>query len=485
MSKIKLSAETQVGLLVFAGIVLLVYMSLKVGGVHIGADKGYTLFVKLENASGLDPNASVSIAGVEVGRIEDISLEGNRAVLTLNIKSDIKVGSDSLAILRTQGLLGEKFLELQPGEPDAPILNDGDEVTRVASYSDIERLISTVSDVATDLREVSKTLSAALGGKDGEDTVRGIVNNLKEITSRIATIVRDNDGRVANSLKNLEEFSVNLNKASHDLKTLIDENKEGIGTGILCLSEASAQLSKAMQTLNDVGPEIKRTFESVDSIVRRIDKGEGTIGKLINDPETHDNINDTLKGINRFIDKAQNFRTYVGYRGEYLQAHKATKSYFSIQLQPKKDKFYLIEIIDDPLGYISREETTRVIDGVSTTITETKTTDEIKFTAVVAKKFRFITLKGGLIESTGGVGGEFGFFNDKIIMAFDAFEFGRSDSPRLKATARIRLNKYFFLIGGVDHIGDDYLESAFFGLGFRFEDEDIKYLLSGVPSLAK
>src|SRR3989338_4416946 len=91
---LSLSPEAKVGIFVLAGIIILVYMSLRVGGMQFGRSEGYTLYVAFDSAAGLDKDASVRVAGVEVGKIQDISLKENRAHLTLLIHPDIKIGRD-------------------------------------------------------------------------------------------------------------------------------------------------------------------------------------------------------------------------------------------------------------------------------------------------------------------------------------------------------------------------------------------------------
>src|SRR3972149_12216068 len=117
-----LSPEAKVGLFVLIGIILLVYMSLRVGGFRLGGGEGYPLTVEFGSAAGLDPDSSVRVAGVEVGRVKEIGLEDNRAHLVLLIRPDVRIGRDFTAILKTTGLLGDRYVELLPGAPGAPPL---------------------------------------------------------------------------------------------------------------------------------------------------------------------------------------------------------------------------------------------------------------------------------------------------------------------------------------------------------------------------
>jgi phospholipid/cholesterol/gamma-HCH transport system substrate-binding protein len=493
---LKLSPEAKVGLFVFIGILILVYMSLRLGGFQFGREEGYTITVKLDSTAGLDMDSSVRVAGVEVGRVKDIMLEDNKAKLILRIKPGINIGKDFTAVLKTKGLLGEKYLELIPGSPDAPFLEEGGEITRVTTYTDMDRLITIMGDVGDDLKNVSDTLSSVLGGKEGETTLRNIVNNIEDITSRTNRIIQDNDERLARIMTNIDEFAKNLKQeapkissglkeVADNLNEVIEENRGNLKAGVENLKAASAKLEETMDTINrvteEVGPKIsdtattisetaatigdvatsiKDTSTSVGNVAKKLDEGEGTLGKLINDPTVHERLDKTLEGVNKVIEKTEAFRFYVGFRSEYLSDEEDFKSYFSLKIQPKADKYYLLEVVDDPRD-INKDTT---------------------FSAQIAKRFKNVTLRGGMIESTGGAGVDYHIFKDRFKLTLEAFDFDRDRNPHLKAGATFRLSKYFFLTAGYDDfISRIGLESPYIGLGLQFEDDDLKYLLSTLP----
>ncbi|MEK7773633.1 MAG: MlaD family protein [Deltaproteobacteria bacterium] len=507
-SLLKFSPEAKVGLFVLLGIVLLVYMSLRIGGIKFGRAEGYTLTVDFDSASGLDKDAAVRVAGVEVGRIRDIALRDSRAHLVLEIKPGIKVRKDFTAVLTTKGLLGEKYLELIPGSPNAPLLNEGDEITRTTSYVDMDRLLTILSDVSKDIKGVTESLNKVLGGPEGEQTLKNIVKNIEAISFSVNSIVSRNDEKLGNIMKNLDEFTTllkndgpelsadlklaikNLNeglvKTSGSLNQMIEENRGNFKEGVENLRVASLRLQEAMENVNkvtkEIGPGIAETVNSVGSIARKIDRGEGTIGKLINDGALHENINKTVAGINNYIDRTESIHTFIGYRGEFLFDARDTKSYFSLRIQPRADKYYIVEIIDDPRGKRKKETRETTVGSTTVTQTETTTTDALKFSAQIAKRFKDVTLRGGIIESTGGAGMDYYMFKERLKFTLEAFDFSQKGNPHLKASATYRINKYFYLVGGYDDILSKYsLNSSFLGMGFQFDDDDLKYILSSAP----
>lgn len=496
---LKLSPEAKVGIFVLIGIILLVYMSLRVGGIQFGREEGYEISIRLDSSAGLDKDAPVRVAGVEIGRIKDIALQNNKAKVTMRIHPDVKIGKDFTAVLKTKGLLGERYVELIPGSPNAPSLEPGGELTRITTYTDIDKLIGILGDAAADIKKATESIGNVLGGSEGQASLKKIITNIEDITKRLDNIVKTNDEKFGRIMSNLEVFSEDLKGRGPDiikglkavadnLNQVIAENKDTLKDGFGNLKSATQKLGETMDTINrlakNIEPKIDDSVNTVNSIVRKIDKGEGTLGKLVNDTSVHDNFNKTLTGINSYLGRVESFKTFIGYRGEYLFDSSDTKSYLSLKFQPKADKYYLIEVIDDPRGKRRTETTETTVGTTATTTKEVKTSDSLKFSVQVAKRFKDLTLRGGIIESTGGVGMDYYMFKDRIRFTFEAFDFDKKRNPHLKAGLILNLNKYFLVAAGYDDfVSKLKLASPYLGIGLHFEDEDIKYILSSAGSV--
>lgn len=480
---LKLSPEARVGIFVLIGIILLVYMSLRVGGMQFGREEGYEIFIRFDSAAGLDKDASVRVAGVEIGRIRDIALQNNKAKVTLRIKPDVKIGKDFTAVLKTKGLLGERYIELVPGSPNAPSLEHGGELTRITTYTDIDKLIGVLGDAAADIKKATESIGNVLGGREGQASLKNIITNIEEIAERLNKVVTTNDEKFGRIVSNLEVFSDDLKgrgpdilkglkEVADNLNQVIAENKDTLKDGFSNLKSATQKLGETMNTINRIAknaePKIDDSVNSINNIVKKIDKGEGTVGKLINDASVHDNLNKTLTGVNSYLGRIGSFKTFLGYRSEYLFDISDTKNYISLKLQPKADKYYLIEAVEDPRGK-SRVELK----------------DSLNLSVQIAKRFKDLTLRGGLIESTGGFAMDYYMFKDRLRFTFEAFDFDKNRNPHLKTSLTLNLNKYIFVTGGYDDfVSRVKLSTPFFGIGLYFEDEDIKYLLSGAGLLA-
>lgn len=133
--------ELVVGVFVLVGIISLGYLSIKLGKLEIIGGDLYEVEALFNSASGLKPGATVEIAGVEVGRVKTISLKEDRAMVKLAVQNGTKLYSDTIASIKTRGIIGEKFLALSPGGGGDP-LKPGDAIRDTEAGLDLEELVS-------------------------------------------------------------------------------------------------------------------------------------------------------------------------------------------------------------------------------------------------------------------------------------------------------------------------------------------------------
>ena len=139
MEKTKL--EMVVGVFVFIGLVCLGYLSIKLGKLELVGGSVYEVEAQFNSASGLKPGSTIEIAGVEVGRVRGITLIEDRAKVKLAVNNTVKLYTDTIASIKTRGIIGEKFLALSPGGGGDP-LKPGDTIRDTESGLDLEELVS-------------------------------------------------------------------------------------------------------------------------------------------------------------------------------------------------------------------------------------------------------------------------------------------------------------------------------------------------------
>ncbi len=134
--------ETVVGVFVLIGLACVAYLTVKLGKMEWLTSDTYALSAKFSSVSGLKEGADVEIAGVLVGKVGKITLDRDNMVakLTMNIENGIKLDDETIALVKTSGLIGDKYILLQPGG-GAKTLKNGDEITQTQSSVDVEDLV--------------------------------------------------------------------------------------------------------------------------------------------------------------------------------------------------------------------------------------------------------------------------------------------------------------------------------------------------------
>jgi phospholipid/cholesterol/gamma-HCH transport system substrate-binding protein len=133
--------ELVVGVFVLVGLACLTYLSVKLGKLEVIGGNNYVVEAEFTSASGLKSGASVEIAGVEVGRVKGISLQGDRAMVALAIQDGVKLYNDSIASIKTRGIIGDKYVALSLGGGGDP-LKEGEKIRDTESGLDLEELVS-------------------------------------------------------------------------------------------------------------------------------------------------------------------------------------------------------------------------------------------------------------------------------------------------------------------------------------------------------
>jgi phospholipid/cholesterol/gamma-HCH transport system substrate-binding protein len=129
-----------VGLFVLAGLAALGWLSLSVGGFTWHGDRGFKLYADFNETGDLKLRAPVVIAGIRVGEVSGLSLDKDRARIDMDLTPDLRLPIDTTASIVTAGVLGDRYIELQPGGEDQ-LLKNGDEISQTESAVILERVI--------------------------------------------------------------------------------------------------------------------------------------------------------------------------------------------------------------------------------------------------------------------------------------------------------------------------------------------------------
>jgi phospholipid/cholesterol/gamma-HCH transport system substrate-binding protein len=139
----KYTMETTVGIFLVFGLICIGYMTMKLGHVSLMGDNAYSLFARFSTVTGLRTGSLVYISGIEVGRVEKLAMdqEKQKALVELRIRNDIKIHDDAIASIKTEGLIGDMHISIDPGGAGDP-LKPGGTITETQPPVDVTELIS-------------------------------------------------------------------------------------------------------------------------------------------------------------------------------------------------------------------------------------------------------------------------------------------------------------------------------------------------------
>jgi len=486
--------ELQVGLFVIMALAIMAAFAFRITKSPIWRT-GYTLVAYFDDSVGMFKNSPVKMAGIDIGFIEKIELDEGKAKITMLIhREGLKIPKNAVFYPRPLGFLGDKFIEVQI--PKDSELDESSAIWRVIDYAllnvghflmpsahaqasgnykggevvktqtkgaGVDDVIAQINVVANDLNVISTTLKEALvdGGKINSP-VGEIVKNLVSLTGNLDHVVNNNQSDLRGIVSSFKEI---LSTVKRVVKS-VDDGK--IGQNI-------------QELVNSVG-KVGKTVNNLEDITSKINQGDGTLGRLVNDGSTIEELNRTLRGINSFFNKNRRTKIMLDLYPEYLLETSDTKTYVSLMLKPNEDYGYILQIVSDPVGETKTIIEEKTINGGTPTITETKTTEKNKFkiSAQLYKRIYDLSFRVGLFESAGGVGVDYYLWKDRIQWSVDAFDFGReNDSLFLKSNIKVYfLQNFYISVGAHDILSDNNNESFLVGAGLRFDDNYISSIVT-------
>jgi phospholipid/cholesterol/gamma-HCH transport system substrate-binding protein len=487
----KSSTELKVGIFAIIVIIFLSYMTLKVGNLPMLWEKGYRLYAEFDDISGLDEQSRVKIAGVDAGVVEKISLIDGKARVTLLISPDIEIHSDARVSLRMSGLLGDRYLAMTVGSPDMELLKNGDMIRFTEPAADFDTLANRLTAAANNFGKLAENLESIFSGEE-RDALKAAIKDFSDMARNLREMTSENREPLANIIARLESLSTSLEEKGPELMENINEMVKFFGREgpslVANLNQAALELRSLIEENRDAVREsvenIREVSRSAGVISRRIESGEGTLGKLMQDDKLYDSLQKVSAQAEKSLEVVGNLRTFLDFHSEYNTGEGEWKGYFDLTLQPRKDKYYVLGLVTDPGGSV--ETTERVVNGVRTI--EEETTTKIEFTAQFARRFEDFVMRIGLMENTFGLGADYFFSDDDGRIKFDIWDFSAKEAEADEAHARIgfdyRFFKYLFVTSGIDNLLNSERRGIFVGGGLRFEDEDLKYLIGSMPSIS-
>jgi len=497
----KVGAFVTVASLTFAGVVLFF------GELPLKKDT-VEYYAYFKNVSGLSKGADVRVAGVKVGKVKNLVLENGKVKVILEVKKGVPVFSDAVAKIESLGLLGDKYVEIDPGHPSSGKLKPFSVIAHTRPPVDTSKLVEALTRTSEDIDKLSKSLYALV--ESNRKQLKELITNLNLLAENLNRISEENKENLKQTLENIKTLTLRLDKSlptlteqytklAKNLNTLVVETKpqlkevlKNLATLSRTLKEDVPKLVKSLEKTTDVlaqnRNQIRKTLENLAQITEKINKGQGTLGKLVNDRKLYKELTQSVKALGQASKVVLNTKLHVEAFAQY-ETEGDSKAGVNLMIQPDRHKYYLIGIVGDSAGKVTKK--TYYENGQPYEVTEKEYKPEfnVQYARIFTDKWLHpgssIVLRFGIKESTGGVGLDY-VYNPKLMFTFDIWDFGREDHPNEDLKPNTELGfKYFvfgpFFIkaGGYDLLNEKY-RSVFIGGGMSFTDNDLKYLMGGM-----
>jgi len=260
------------------------------------------LNIYFDSAAGLDQNSPVRVAGVRIGDVEKVTLEKGKAKVTFHLPLQVTLYKDAKAYLKSEGFLGEKYVEITPGTPGYPKLEPNGVVEQGAPPADVEQFLSNMSAIREDFKDVMKPLGDVLKAMDVKK-VENVINNIDKFSVQLTDMAKDS-----------KESIQKAKDAFAGIEDIGDRVKKGEGTlGKLITDDAIYQEAKktvvtakeAVETVKSAAESAKKAVETFKNFSEKIEQGEGTLGKLIKDETLYQEAKETVRSMKEVAEKVE------------------------------------------------------------------------------------------------------------------------------------------------------------------------------------
>lgn len=318
-----MSREMKVGLFFVIGMVILGALTFYAGGFEDWLKDGYTINARFDRVDGLDLEDVVTLSGVEVGKVKEIEIADGRVRVALLLDKDAVVREGSIARIESESPLGGKYVGIKMGPVSMPALGDGAEV-ETEEAADLTKIMQDMADAAHEVRVMVGSFN------DNQERVLGQFGdilgenreNIRTSVETLARIVTDNEegiGDIVSSLReagpqllmamdSLNEIAEKINKGEgtigklvqdeglyDDMQALSADLREASSTLTRILGDNEADIREIVASLKEAAPKLEQTMTRIDNIARKIEAGEGTLGKLVQDEELYDETTRMVK----------------------------------------------------------------------------------------------------------------------------------------------------------------------------------------------
>jgi phospholipid/cholesterol/gamma-HCH transport system substrate-binding protein len=519
---LRIKTETSVGLFMILALIIFLFMSFRIGIWRLDTVKYAHYIAYFSDVSGLNEKSDILIAGVKVGWVQKLSLVARHSQVRVDMMIDRNsiIYSNAHSSIRQNGLLGTKYVEVFPGDPEHPILPAGSTLMQPNKPAvAIDEILSVFKEIADNVNDVTQSLKKVVGDEKNNQNLIQLVSDAQKAFQAINETAISTNNLIKNNNSNISSIVQDLSYTLHEMREKLPGTFDSVKETAESISKS---ITKAGDTITDAVIPIKKISENLE-------KGSGIMGSLMSDENLAKEFKTTVSGLKKYFSYADRIGIDVDTHVESMQGvgndldFKDAKGYMNFLVRPSDDIAYLLGVTSSYAGVVKRTRTDTIwADQAKKQMIpanmELRDWEKLFFAPVkeeykrdysaltlnaqFAKEFGRLQCRAGIFENSFGFGFDYDIpliGDTKWITSFELFRFnefmsqtlgGRMvfdiDMPHLKWYNKIYVNDNCYFVFGADDFISKFNKNFFVGLGIAFEQDDLKYVASsvGLNSLA-
>jgi len=508
--------ETIVGLFMLTALAVFIYMSFKMGICRLDTIRYAQYSTYFKDVSCLREKADLRISGVRIGWVEKIHLLSHENLVRVDLMVDRNsiIYSDAFATIRQDGLLGTKYIEINPGDSINPILPPGSTLIFPNKPPvEIDEILFAFKEIALNVQEVTTSLKNIIGENNNSHGLSQLIIDIQSAFQSINSIANNSNALIQKNDLALTNLIHDFSYTMKDLKDKLPNMLHSLQDGVENFSKSFSSASISFKEL--VGP--------LENVSKKLNSTDGLLGSLINDTSLSKDITKTVQSVKKYFTYADRISLNVDTHVESMQApgndldFKDAKGFMNFIVKPSDDMSYIIGVTSAYAGVVKRTRTdTMWMDQAKHPIVPDiidlpnwaklqyapvkeeyiRDYSALTYNIQFAKEIGRLQLRTGLFESTFGLGLDYDIpllYDVKWISSFEIYRFdefmsqtlgGRMvfdiDLPHLKWYNKIFVNDSCYFVFGADDFISKFNKNFFVGMGLAFEQNDLKYVISKI-----
>lgn len=466
--------------------------------------------ISIEDATGLKTKSPVKSLGLQIGYLKSVELESSKVKLGICVTAPVETTPETRAYIRGEGFLGDKFVELKPvhylgatvnaqsipTQSDSLPSSHASSLKRSPSKEGAQKEIEEGQLPQKSENEIPESVKEGMKEEKSHSLFSFLVSDVYADEKPKVVEVGQRAGDMDKLMEKADGLMVELTNLSKNLKEGLDP--KDIKTTLQQLNKTLENASKMLSPDGGLNSTARRAllkledaFEQLRQQATRINKGEGSVGKLLNDPVYADEMLKAMKAINGFLNKANDIRLVVHMGAEEVPVYGGSRGFLHLQILPNPSRYYLVGVSIDPRGRLQITNTTTTAGGQTNTVrTEEIQEGGILITAMLGKIIeKRYDLSMGVLHGDGAASAMIHLgkedFEQQLSLRADVYSRAKGTALNCRLTAiaypfiHSQAFKPIYLKAGLDTLRQVDGKRAFiYGAGVTFDDNDIKLLFS-------